>query len=390
MQDFVRAISCVLVPVLLGPVSCIVASNPFPSRSVSADDWHLLPALATTALSTLQSGNWTLERALTASPSSTSTSARRINPPHQPAALCGLGGCATTQSNPLLFVMQVSNHHCIFAKKTSNRCLVQLPSPQCCVCIISDCMNIVFSLLLLLGGDIETNPGPTTLEQIMTELKSLSSGQSQLISDVQILKSQLSTTDKAISELGKRIDSLESHYSCVDTLRSDLDAMATATSQTATQVSVLEARLDDAENRSRRNNLLFYGLADDKPSETYAQSEERITGFCRDHLKITVESKDVERAHRLGRHSQGRCRPIIVQFTSFKTKEAVLAKGPQLKHTNFSIGEDFSHRVRNARKHLLAFAKVKSGPFLLRYKTLFMGSKRYVFNEATENVEESS
>ncbi|XP_075742055.1 uncharacterized protein LOC142794753 [Rhipicephalus microplus] len=150
--------------------------------------------------------------------------------------------------------------------------------------------------------------------------------------------------------------------------------MATATSQTATQVSVLEARLDDAENRSRRNNLLFYGLADDKPSETYAQSEERITGFCRDHLKITVESKDVERAHRLGRHSQGRCRPIIVQFTSFKTKEAVLAKGPQLKHTDFSIGEDFSHRVRSARKHLLAFAKVKPGPFLLRYKTLFMGS----------------
>ncbi|KAL3193747.1 hypothetical protein MRX96_000046 [Rhipicephalus microplus] len=76
MQDFVRAISCVLVPVLLGPVSCVDVSNPFPSRSVNADDWRLLPALATTALSTLQSGNWTLERALTASPSSTSTSAR--------------------------------------------------------------------------------------------------------------------------------------------------------------------------------------------------------------------------------------------------------------------------------------------------------------------------
>lgn len=143
--------------------------------------------------------------------------------------------------------------------------------------------------------------------------------------------------------------------------------MATATSQTATQVSVQEARLDDAENRSRRNNLSFYGIADDKPPKMYAQSEELITWFWRDHLKITVESKDVEPAHHIGRHSQDRCRPIIVKFTSFKTKQAVLATAPQLKGTDFSIGEDFSHRVPNTQKHLLAFAKkkIRSFPFTI-------------------------
>ncbi|XP_077528021.1 uncharacterized protein LOC144139597 [Haemaphysalis longicornis] len=390
MQDFVCAISCVLVPVLLGPVSAIHVNNPFPASLVTVDDQRLLPALATAVSTALEPANWALERAIKAAPSSTSSAALCINRPRLPGALCGLGGCATTRSNPLLFVMQVSSQYCLFATKSSNRCLIQLPSPQCCVCIVSDCMTTVFSLLLMLSGDIETNPGPPTLEDILNELKSLSSGQAQLIGDMQNLKCQLSNTDKAISALGKRIDNLESHYNQVQTLQTELDTITTITSQTASQVSVLEARLDDAENHSRRNNLLFYGIADDTPSETYVQFEQLITAFCRDRFKISIETKEIERAHRLGRHSPDRCRPIIVKFTSFKTKETVLGNGPQLKDTDFSIGEDFSPLVRNARKHLLAFAKEKSGPFLLRYKTLFMGSKRYIFDDTTGTVEEKS
>ncbi|KAH9378618.1 hypothetical protein HPB48_018866 [Haemaphysalis longicornis] len=69
-------------------------------------------------------------------------------------------------------------------------------------------------------------------------------------------------------------------------------------------------------NRFRRNNFLFYGEADNMPSVTYAKSEKLITAFCRDHLKITVGYKDLERAHRLGLHSQARYRPMIVQFRS--------------------------------------------------------------------------
>ncbi|XP_075544229.1 uncharacterized protein LOC142578662 [Dermacentor variabilis] len=390
MQDFVCAISCVLFPVLLGPVSAIHVNYPFPACFVTVDNWRLLPALATVVSAALEPGNWTLEEEFMVTPSSTSSGTLRINHPRQPGALCGLGSCATTRLNPLLFTMQVSNQCRLFAKKSSNRCLILLPSPQCCVCIMSDCINSVCSLLLMLSGDIETNPGPPTLNEILNELKGLSSGQSQLIGDVQSLKSQLSSTDKTICELGKRIDSLESHYHQLQTLRTELDTVATTTSQTTRQVSILETRLDDMENRSRRNNLLFYGIADETPSETNAQSEELITAFCRDHFNVAIESKEIERAHRLGRHLQDRCRPIIVKFTSFKTKETVLANGSKLKNTHFSIGEDFSPLVRNARKHLLAFAKEKSGPFLLRYKTLFMGSKRYVFDNATETIEEKS
>lgn len=59
-----------------------------------------------------------------------------------------------------------------------------------------------------------------------------------------------------------------------------------------------------------------------------------------------------------------------------------------LKGTGYSVGEDFSRPVQKARKALLAFAKSKSVSFSLRYKTLCIGTKRYIFDESTNSVKE--
>lgn len=169
-------------------------------------------------------------------------------------------------------------------------------------------------------------------------------------------------------------------------LTAELEALKSANTRSAHVINQLELRLDDAENRSRRNNLIFYGLADPSAKETYAESEKLVIGHCRDNLEMAVDPKEIERAHRLGRHDPNRPRPIIVKFSSFKTKDAILSQGPKFKGTNYSVGEDFSRRVQYARKQLVAFAKAKDVPFFLRYKTLFIDSKRYVFDEASQEV----
>ncbi|XP_065282669.1 uncharacterized protein [Dermacentor albipictus] len=107
MQEFVCAISCVLVPFLLGPVSAIHVHDPFPASLVTVDNWRPLPALVTVVSAALEPGNWTLEEEFKVTPSSTSSGTLRINHPRQPGALCGLGSCATTRLNPLLFTMQI-------------------------------------------------------------------------------------------------------------------------------------------------------------------------------------------------------------------------------------------------------------------------------------------
>ncbi|XP_077507280.1 uncharacterized protein LOC144116387 [Amblyomma americanum] len=283
--------------------------------------------------------------------------------------------------------MQVSKSYTLFAKRSSNYILVQFPSPQCCVAIAAECVTVVHSLLLV-SGDIETNPGPNDSSAVLAELQKLTAGQTQLIAEVQGLKSQLTTTDKTITDLSNRMTDLETHYQALLPLRNDIEKMQADTSNVARIIQELETRIEDAENRSRRNNLIFYGIPDTTDSETWAESEKLIIDVCRNNLQITVEPHEIERAHRLGRHSQDKNRPIIVKFTSSKTKESILSNGQNLKDTVYSVGEDFAHAVRHARKQLVAFAKARSAKFFLRFKTLHIGLNRYIFDTSSNTVKQ--
>ncbi|XP_075530989.1 uncharacterized protein LOC142564055 [Dermacentor variabilis] len=284
--------------------------------------------------------------------------------------------------------MQVGEPYVMFAKKTSNYCLVQLPSPRYCVTIIAECVDVMHSLLLQ-AGDIESNPGPST-EALLAEMRKLTNGQAQVIAEIQGLKAQLGNTDKTIGKLNERLTDLENHYQALVPLRKEIEIMRIGTERTASRISELEARMDDAENRSRRNNLIFYGIPDPSSSETFAETEKLVANLCRDNLQLTLEPRDIERAHRLGRPSAGRCRPIIVKLASHKTKAAILSNGRMLKGTSYGIGEDFSRPVQNARKQLIAFAKSKNKPFSVSFKTLHMNQERYVFDDSTNSIKELS
>ncbi|KAH9378173.1 hypothetical protein HPB48_013281 [Haemaphysalis longicornis] len=141
---------------------------------------------------------------------------------------------------------------------------------------------------------------------------------------------------------------VENHYQNLSPLKADLEVIRTDTTETNGLVSEFEAKLDDAENRSRRNTLIFYNLPDPNPAETNAEAEGLIIRHCVEHLQVAIDPKEIDRAHRLGRHAANRPRPIIGKFTFHKTKETVLTNAPKLKGTDFSIGEDFSQSVRTA------------------------------------------
>ncbi|XP_037508354.1 uncharacterized protein LOC119384134 [Rhipicephalus sanguineus] len=393
MQVFTLAISRVLLPAL----SFATTETASTCRS-QGNGWKTQAFYRTTPLTQPVASTSTDQMALTlehsvltspweaASPG-TSTCSSPTRELRSTAALRGLDSCATAQSNnPLTFAMQVSKPYALFSKKSSNYFLLQLPSPRCCFLIVVECTDVIRSLLMQ-SGDVESNPGPNTTA-ILDELHKISAGQSKLISEVSNLKDQLLTTNQTIAQLSQRMNDVEKHCQSLTLLRTEIDNIKSNTAQTARQVFELEARLDDAENRSRRNNLVFYGLPEPSNSESYAQTEELVIQHCREHLGLTINPKEIERVHRLGRHPIERGRPIIVKFSFYKMKEAVLSNARKLKGTNYSIAQDFSRSVRNARKHLVAFAKTKSARFQLSYKTLSIGSKKYIYDEVSQTVKE--
>ncbi|CAN8025274.1 unnamed protein product, partial [Ixodes persulcatus] len=297
--------------------------------------------------------------------------------------------CAATQStNPLALAMQVSKPYVTYSKKSSDYFLVQLPSPQFCVSIAIECVEVMHSLLVvLLSGDVETNPGPT--EAILAELKKLSVGQAQIISQVQDLKAQLQTTDRRIANLNERMAELETSPAAVPNVTDELTAANQTLSNVRRELTVLRSRCEDNKNRQRlrRSNLIFYGIPDSE-NESWSASEQNVVTLCRESLGYVLEPSAVERAHRLGAYSNQRNRPIIVKFASFKTKQELLLRSPKLKNTSVSLSEDFSPKVRMERKKLLDFAKTKNLPFKLRFNKLSIGRNSYVYDTNSQTVVE--
>nr|XP_037276014.1 uncharacterized protein LOC119168726 [Rhipicephalus microplus] len=330
---------------------------------------------------------------------------------------------------PLLFqVGYLNNASCI---RSSNRCFLAVSCPPELRSVLKRLLSCMYvcgamrELLLILAGDVESNPGPMNKTEAdafalaLTEIRDLKESYEALLS-------KHATAEIEIKQLKRKVETLERANALrnadgagvdADALRAMSDKMKAADSKirnlstkvisleeiTATrsvtapsgsvdalhdvtnQLSKITNRCDEAENRLRRSNLLFFGIEDD-PNENWAVSEDKIVKFCSDHLGTSISSPQLERVHRLGRFNTDRRRPIIVKFTFFKDKEQILSKSRKLKGTNFYIREDFSMKTRQARQKLLEFAKAQNKRFKLSVDKLRIDNNTYVFDHSSNIV----
>ncbi|KAH9384852.1 hypothetical protein HPB48_026879 [Haemaphysalis longicornis] len=151
------------------------------------------------------------------------------------------------------------------------------------------------------------------------------------------------------------------------------------------EINELRRRTEDAENRLRRNNLLFFGFSDDR-AETWKQSEEHIIAFCSEKLEITIDPINIDRAHRIGAFQHNKDRPIVVRFSRFKERDAVLSACTKLKGTDFSVRQDVSRSVRMVQKRLLEFGKQQPLKYKLRHDKLIIGESVYVYDPACDGI----
>lgn len=78
--------------------------------------------------------------------------------------------------------------------------------------------------------------------------------------------------------------------------------------------------------------------------------KKKLIHFCSEKLEMQITSTQLECVHRFGVLDEGKCRPIIAEFTFFKGKQTVLASVHKVKESAFSIGKHFSLLTREPRK----------------------------------------
>ena len=112
----------------------------------------------------------------------------------------------------------------------------------------------------------------------------------------------------------------------------------------------------DLEARSRRNNLIFWGISENIHHVT---CQDLIQKILQNELEIDPSEICIERAHRLGttrntpvQYKDDPKRPIIVRFRDYYDTDTIIEHAYRLRGTNFRIDRDYPIEIVDARKHL--------------------------------------
>ena len=166
-------------------------------------------------------------------------------------------------------------------------------------------------------------------------------------------------THRRRSDLGGKLDSIILRLEKLNVLYQLVDQVTNLTNSLEfCHESTAELKLENVELKTRmaelgrdtwhsmRHNLIFYSI----PETTNDQDcDATVLKFLRDELGIT-EDIGLERVHRTGKRFDGKCRPIVAKFSSFKHREVVRLAGPKLAGMRFVISEQIP-------KYILEFHK---------------------------------
>ena len=240
------------------------------------------------------------------------------------------------------------------------------------------------------NAELDSNPNTTA---ILLEIRK----------DVKHMNKKFDNLDKKVKEL--KLDNIQLKQQN-ETLSNQVVDLTTTVISLETRVIETEKKNEQLEAQSRRENLKFYGMNEDE-DETWDQSETKIRDYLSTELNMDEARIKIERAHRLPGKSKPR--PIIVKFSHFKDKDAVLRKyrvkrreqqeandgqnaqggdtegGGETETNPVRISEDFPKRVTKARTNLFPFLKKcheNEQDAYLRFDTLVVDGQPYVYDEA--------
>lgn len=109
------------------------------------------------------------------------------------------------------------------------------------------------------------------------------------------------------------------------------------------QMSVLSSECDNLETRSRRKMLLLHGVPEVKNENSVQVAVDTVSKRGMPGLN----EEDIRRAHRLGRTSSSKPRPLVIKFCSLDLRDQVWFAKTKLKGSGVTMSEFLTRRRHN-------------------------------------------
>ena len=148
-----------------------------------------------------------------------------------------------------------------------------------------------------------------------------------------------------------------------EALKREVESLKRLNEKLSNDVRNAGKQMDELEQYSRRNCLIFTGIKEDSDPGR-EDTDEIILNICNHKLGIDIRSVCLDRTHRLGRKnslkssepSERKPRPIIAKFTNYHDRSDVFRNKAKLKQSGIVIYENLTSRrlsLLNAAKEIL-------------------------------------
>ena len=152
---------------------------------------------------------------------------------------------------------------------------------------------------------------------------------SKVNEDVTNVKEQLemfkSEVDGRVTQLEKEVKFTQSRYNAMSNemegLKKDVQEVSKLQGTLQKQLTKIQIAMDDIEQYSRRNCLIFNGIQEQE--ESHENTDLIMVDICHKNLGVNLRRGDLDRMHRLGkkRSSTDKPRPIIMKFVNYHDRD---------------------------------------------------------------------
>ena len=173
---------------------------------------------------------------------------------------------------------------------------------------------------------------------------------------IEMMKEMMDKKDQLISNLSIKVGKLEAD---VEHLKKSQNFVTNETteikqkmdntfSNNIKKLDELESKTQDLEDRSRRDNLVFFGIPECDEVTTENAEEVLISILKKQNFLAQTFNPETtayfERVHRIGprRKDAARPRPIIAKMTFYKDKEEILKNSSKFKNSPYNVAEHYS------------------------------------------------
>lgn len=120
------------------------------------------------------------------------------------------------------------------------------------------------------------------------------------------------------------------------------------------KIKLQDERILNLEVELRKRNIVLYKLSE---NESISNPLETVIVRALSHHVEGITHEHIERSFRMGRPASNTTRPVLVSFTSLKTKEKIMQNISRLTKAGLVISEDYPKEIKEKRRVLVPIMK---------------------------------